>query len=148
MSEGAIGFGAFAFGDFQFVAQVHGGDAKEFVIGFDAAFDVGFEVVCCGDSTRLQRAGKCAGQSTGERGDDVVNGRGHRRAVLHAVILGVAAVRAEMQWLFESFDVRVAKGALLMHQPDPRGMNDLAHDSLLTREMNRPVRSYSAKKIA
>ncbi len=66
MSEGAVGFGTFAFGDFQFVAQVDGGNAEEFVIGFDAAFDVGLEVVGCGDSARFQRAGKCAGQSTGE----------------------------------------------------------------------------------
>jgi hypothetical protein len=148
MRQGAVGFGAFAFRDFQFVAQVYGGDAKEFVIGFDAAFDVGFEVVGCGDSARFQRAGKCAGQSTGERGDDVVDGRGHWLAVFHAVILGVAAVRAEMQWLFESFNVRVAKGALLLNQPDARGMNDFAHDGLLTREMSCKVKSYSAKKIA
>jgi hypothetical protein len=129
MSEGAVGFGAFAFGDFQFVAQVYGGDAEEFVIGFDAAFDVGFEMVCCGDSARFQRAGKCAGQSTSEGRDNVIDGGRHRLAIFHAVILGVAAVRAEMQRLFESFDVRVAEGALLLHQPDSRGMNDFAHDA-------------------
>jgi hypothetical protein len=148
MRESAVGLGALAFGDFQLVTQVHGGDAKEFVIGFDAAFDVGFEMVCCGDSTRFQRAGKCAGQSTSERGDDVIDGGGHRLAVFHAVILGVAAVRAEMQWLFESFNVRLAKGALLLHQPDSSRMNDFAHDGLLTREMSGDVESYSAKKIA
>jgi hypothetical protein len=148
MREGAVGFGAFAFRDFQLVAQVYGGDAKAFVIGFDAAFDVGFEVVGCGDSTRFQRAGKCAGQSTGEGGDDVIDRRGHRLAVFHAVILGVAAVRAEMQRLFESFDVRVAEGPFLLHQPDSRRMNDFAHDGLLTREMSGDVGSYSAKKIA
>jgi hypothetical protein len=148
MRESAIGFGAFAFGDSQFVTQIYGGDAEEFVIGFDAAFNVGFEMICCGDSTRFQRAGKCAGQSTSERRDDMIDGRRHRLAVFHAVILGIAAVRAEMQRLFESFDVRVAEGALLLHQPDSRGMNDFAHEGLLTREMNRPVRSYSAKRIA
>jgi len=67
MREGAVGFGAFAFWDFQFVTQFHGSDAEEFIIGFDAAFDVGFEVVGCGNSARFQRAGKCAGQSTGQR---------------------------------------------------------------------------------
>jgi hypothetical protein len=148
MSEGAIGFGALAFWDFQFVTQFHGGDAKQFVIGFDAAFDVGFEVIGCGDSTRFQRAGKCAGQSTGERGDDVIDGRGHRLAVFHAVILGVAAVRAELQRFFESFNVRLAKGTLLLHQPDSRGMNDFAHEVLLPREMSCDVKSYSAKKVA
>jgi hypothetical protein len=135
MSESAIGFVAFAFGDFQFVAQVHGGDAEEFVIGFDAAFDVGFEVVGCGDSARFQRAGKCAGQSTGERRDDMIDGRRHGLAVLHAVVLGIASVRAETQRFFESFNVRLAKGPFLLHQPDPRGMNDFAHDVLLTLEM-------------
>jgi hypothetical protein len=135
MREGAVGFGAFTFGDFQFVAQLHGGNAEESVIGFDAAFDVGFEMICCGDSARFQRAGKCAGQSTGERGDDVIDGGEHRVAALHAVILGVAAVRAEMQRLFESFDVRVAEGALLLHQADSSGVNDFSHDGLLPREM-------------
>jgi hypothetical protein len=146
MSEGAVGFGALAFGDFQFVAQVYGGDAKEFVIGFDAAFDVGFEMICSGDSARFQRAGKCAGQSTSERGDDVIDGRGHRLGVFHAVILGVAAVRAELQRLLETFNVRLAKGTLLLHQPDSRGMNDFAHDGLLRREMSCLVRSYSETK--
>ena len=148
MREGAVGFGAFAFRNFQLVAQVYGGDAKEFVIGFDAAFDVGFEVIRCGDSARFQRAGKCAGQSTGERGDDVINGRGHRLAVFHAVILGVAAVRAELQRFLESFNVRLAEGALLLHQSDSRGVNDFTHDGLLTREMSCKVKSYSAKKIS
>jgi hypothetical protein len=148
MSKGAVGFGTLAFGDFQFVAQVDGGDAKEFVIGFDAAFDVGFEMIGCGDSARFQRAGKCAGQSTSERGDDVIDGGGHRLAVFHAVVLGVAAVRAEMQRFLESFDVRLAKGTLLLHQPDSRGMNDFTHDGLLPREMSCDVKSYSARKIA
>jgi hypothetical protein len=146
MGEGAVGFGAFAFRDFQLVAQVYGGDAKEFVIGFDAAFDVGFEMICCGDSTRFQRAGKCAGQSTGEGRNDVINRGRHRLAVFHAVILGVATVRAELQRFFESFNVRLAKGTLLLYQPDARGMNDFTHDGLLTREMSCDVKSYSAKK--
>jgi hypothetical protein len=148
MGEGAVGFGAFAFRDFQFVTQVHGGDAEEFVIGFDAAFDVGFEMICCGDSARFQRAGKCAGQSTSERRDDVIDGGGHRLAVFHAVILGIAAVRAELQRFLESFNVRLAEGALLLHQPDSRGVNDFTHDGLQTREMNCPAISYSTKKIS
>jgi hypothetical protein len=135
MSEGAVGFRAFAFGDFQFVAQLDGGYAEEFVIGFDAAFDVGFEMVCCGDSARFQRAGKCAGQSTGERRDDVIDGGRHRLAVFHPVILGVAAVRAELQRFFKSFNVRLAEGALLLHQADSGCVNDFSHDGLLTGKM-------------
>jgi hypothetical protein len=148
MRKSAVGFGAFALRDFQFVAQIYGGDAEEFVIDFDASLDVGLEVICCGDSARFQRAGKCAGQSTGEGGYDVIDGRGHGRAVFHAVILGVAAVGAKMQRLFESFYIRIAKGPFLLHQPDSRGMNDFAHMDLLTREMSCDVKSYSAKKIA
>jgi hypothetical protein len=148
MREGAVGFSAFTFGNFQLVAQVHGGDAEEFIIGFDAAFDFGFEMIGCGDSARFQRAGKCAGQSTGERRDNMIDGGRHRLAILHAVVFGVAAVRAELQRFFESFNVRLAKGALLLHQPDSRGMNDFTHDGLLIGEMTCRTRSYNAGKIA
>ena len=127
MGQSAVGFGAFAFRDFQFVAQVHGRDAEEFVIGFDAAFDVGFEVIGCGDSTRFQRAGKCAGQSTGERGNDVINRRRQRFRVLYAVILRVAPVRAELQRLREALDMRLPKRPFLLNQPDFRRVNDFTH---------------------
>ena len=130
VGEGAVRFSAFALGDFQLVAQIYGGDAEEFIIAFDAAFDVGYEIVGSGDSARFQRAGKCAGQSTGERGDDVVDGGGKRRGVLHAVILGVAAMHAEMERLFEALDVGVAEGPLLLHQPDLCGVNEFAHEFL------------------
>jgi hypothetical protein len=46
------------------VVKLNCREAKQLAVGFDAAFDVGFEIICCGDSTRFQRAGKCAGQST------------------------------------------------------------------------------------
>ena len=43
--EGAIGFGAFALGNFEVVEQIHGGDAERFVLGFDASFHVGFQII-------------------------------------------------------------------------------------------------------
>jgi hypothetical protein len=141
--EGAVGFGAFAFGDFQPVAQIYGGDAKEFVIALDAAFDVGYQVVSCRDSARFQRAGKCAGQSTSERRDDVIDGGRQRLGGFHAIILCVAAMHAEVQGFFESLDVRIAEWALLLHQPNLCGMNEFAHDFLLGLEMHGLVKSYS-----
>ena len=65
IGKGAVGFRFFAGGDFEMVVKFDGGKTKEFAVGFDAAFDVGFKIICCRDSTRFQRAGKCAGQSTG-----------------------------------------------------------------------------------
>jgi hypothetical protein len=124
----AIRFRALAFRNFQFVAQIYGGDAKQFFLSLDATLDFGFQMVCCGDSARFQRAGKCAGQSTSQGGDDVIDGGRQRRDVLHAVILGVSAVRAEVQRLLKSLDVRVAERTLLLNQPDARGVNDFAHE--------------------
>jgi hypothetical protein len=37
--KGAIRLRAFSFGDFELVSQTHGGDAKEFIVTFDAAFN-------------------------------------------------------------------------------------------------------------
>ena len=126
----AISFRALPSWNFQFVAQIHGGDAEESFLGFDAAFDFGFQLVFCGDSARFQRAGKCAGQSTGQGRDNVIDSGRQRRSVLHAVILRITAVRAEVQRLLESFNVCVAERTLLLNQPDPRGVNDFAHDGL------------------
>jgi hypothetical protein len=43
--EGAIGFGTLALGDFEVVAQIYGGDAERFVLGFDSSFHVGFQII-------------------------------------------------------------------------------------------------------
>jgi hypothetical protein len=123
VGQGAIRFWALALWDFELVAETDGGEAKELVVAFDAAFDIGFQIVCCGDSARFQRTGKCAGQSTGERGDDVVNGGGKRRGVFNAVIFGVPAVDAKMKRLGEALDVRIAKRPFLLDQTDFCGMN-------------------------
>ena len=67
VSQCAVGLGALSFGDFEFVTETDGGESKEFIVSFDAAFNLGFQIVRRRDSARFQRAGKCAGQSTGER---------------------------------------------------------------------------------
>ena len=61
MRERAVGLRSFAARNFQPIFQVDRRDSKKFVVPFDASFHVGFQVVCCGDSARFQRAGKCAG---------------------------------------------------------------------------------------
>jgi hypothetical protein len=114
IGEGAIGFRALALRDFKFIPEADGSNAKELVVAFDAAFDFRLEIVCCGDSTRFQRAGKCAGQSTGERRDNVVDGSGKRGGVFHAVVFCVTSVHPKMKGFGETFDVRVAEGPFLL----------------------------------
>ena len=137
VGQGAIRFWALALWNFQFVAETYGGETKEFVVAFDAAFNIGFQIICCGDSARFQRAGKCAGQSTGERGDDVVNGGGKRRGVFNAVIFGVAAVDAKMKRLREALDVRVTEWPFFLDQADFCGMNQFTHECLPNRRCLR-----------
>jgi len=127
MGQSAVGIRAFSFGNFQMVAQLDRRDAKQFIVALDAAFDVGFQIICCRNSTRFQRAGKCAGQSTGKRGDHMVDGGGQGLDILDAVILGVAAVRAELERLGEALDMSFPERALLLNQADFRGVNDFAH---------------------
>jgi hypothetical protein len=142
VGQGAIRLGALSLRDFQLVSEADGGDAKEFVVAFDAAFDVGFQIICCGDSARFQRAGKCAGQSTSERGDDVVDGGGKRRGVFHAVIFGVPAVHAKMKWLRKSFNVRFTERPFLLDQTDFCGMNKFTHGFLPGDQILEKTKSY------
>lgn len=130
VSQCAIRLCALAFWNFQFVAQVHSGNAEEFFLGLDAALDFGFQLVFCWDSARFQRAGKCAGQSTAQGGNDVIDSCRQWRSILYAIILRTTTVRAEVQRLLESFNVRVAEWTLLLHQPDARRVNEFAHDDL------------------
>ncbi len=142
VSQGAVRLGALALRNFQLVAEIDGGDAKELVIAFDAAFDIGFQVICCGDSARFQRAGKCAGQSTSERRDNVVDGGGKRRGVFHAVIFGVAAVHAKMKRLRESLYVRVTERPFLLDQTDFCGVNEFTHEFLPCHRILEKQKSY------
>lgn len=128
--ERAVRFGPLTFRDFQLVAETDSGDTEEFVVAFDAAFDFRFQIVCCRDSTRFQRAGKCAGQSTGERRDDVVDGSRKRGSVFHAVVLCVSAVHSKVQGLRESFDVRIPERSFPLNQADPGSVNKLTHRHL------------------
>jgi hypothetical protein len=130
VGQSAVRLKALSFRDFQLVAEFHGGETKILVVSFNAAFDFGLKIICCRDSARFQRAGKCAGQSTGERRNDVINGGGKGRSVFHAVIFCVAAVRPKMKWLRESFDVRVTERLFLLNQSDSGSMNKLTHRHL------------------
>lgn len=142
MREGAIGLASLAFRDLQPVVKLNRGDAEEFFVCLNTAFDVGLEMICCRNSARLQRAGECAGESTSKPGDDVIDRGRHGRGILHAVILGVTAVGAELQRLFEPFDMSFPQRPLLLHQADSRGMNDFSHDSLHAWRMRE-----AAKKV-
>jgi hypothetical protein len=146
VSQCAIRFRALAFWNFQFVAQIHRGDAEEFFLGLDAALDFGFQLVCCGDSARFQRACKCAGQSTGQGGDDVIDRGRQRRHVFYTVIIRVSAVHAEVQRLLESFNVRFAERPLFLHQPDARRVNDFAHECLPELKIPNLAKSFKGIK--
>jgi hypothetical protein len=144
MREGAVRLGALASRDFQLVPNFDRSDAEEFFVRFDAPFDIGFQMIFCRDSARFQRAGECAGQSTGEPRDDMIDGSRQRLGILHAVILRVAAVGAEDQRLFESFDMSFPQGPLLLHQADSRCMNHFFHDPLQAIEMRQTQRKVQA----
>ena len=64
--ESSFGFCLFSLGNFQVIFEIYGRDAEDFSIFFDAPFDIRFQFIRCRDSARFQRAGKCAGQSTGK----------------------------------------------------------------------------------
>jgi hypothetical protein len=125
--ERAVGLGTLSLGNFHAISQLHCCDSEQLIVRFNSSFDVGFQVVCCRDSARFQRAGKCAGQSTGECGNDVVNSSWERFRVFHAIILRVAPMRPKMQRLRKSLDVRFPKRPFLLYQPDFRCVNDITH---------------------
>jgi hypothetical protein len=66
VSESSFGFRLFSLGNFQVIFETYSRDAEDFSIFFDAPFHIRFQFIRCGDSARFQRAGKCAGQSTGK----------------------------------------------------------------------------------
>jgi hypothetical protein len=127
MRKRAVGLGALSFGNFHVIPQLHCRNSKQLIVRFNSSFDIGFQVVCCGDSARFQRAGKCAGQSTSKRGNDVVNCCRQGFRVLYAVILRIAPVGAELQRLREALDMRLPKRPFLLNQPDFRRVNDFTH---------------------
>jgi len=45
VGERAVRLGSFSFGDFQLVTETHGREAEEFVVAFDAAFNLGFQII-------------------------------------------------------------------------------------------------------
>ena len=119
----AVSLGALALRNFKAITQLHVGDAKQFFFPFDAAFNVGFEVILRRDSARFQRAGQRARQSTAKRREQMINCRGQNLLWLQLVKRGVTAVEAEAQRLRKPFDVRLAQRPLLLNNLDFRGVN-------------------------
>jgi hypothetical protein len=130
IGERAVGFGFFSGRNFEMVMKFDGGQAKQLAVRFDAAFDVGHQIIGCGYSARFQRAGKCAGQSTSKGRNDVIDGGGEFLRRVHTIKPGIAPVHSKVQRLLEPFNVRFAKGPLLLHQFDSCRVNEFAHKHL------------------
>jgi len=45
VGERAVRLGAFSFWDFQLVTKANGGEAEKFVVAFNAAFDLGLQII-------------------------------------------------------------------------------------------------------
>lgn len=128
--ECAVGFGPLPVRYFQLVAQLDGGDANQLFFGFDAPFDFGFQIVGGGDSARFQRAGQCAGQSTGQCRKQVVDGGRQRLGRLDLVERRIAGMHAKAQRFCKTFDVRFPQRALPLHNVNPCPVYDFAHVNL------------------
>jgi len=109
---------------------VHTGNDEQLLFGFNLCFYLGDEIVLRRDSARFQRAGQCAGQSTAQRSDQVVDGRRHRLGRLRFVERGIAAVHAIAQRLSEAFHVGQSQRPFLLFNADTRGMDQSSHGFL------------------
>ncbi len=68
-----VGFSALSGPNPEFVPQLDSRDANEFFFCFNAARDLGLQMINSGDSARFQRAGQSASQSTGECREQVTS---------------------------------------------------------------------------
>jgi hypothetical protein len=90
---------------------------------------------CRRDFARLQRAPEGSGQSTGSRGDDVVEGRGVRILIgSRLVVLGDRAVHAEEDRLSLGWKIRPSQGTLLALDAHLGSIDDVCHCSHLEGE--------------
>jgi hypothetical protein len=104
-------------------------DHKDAVLGLDLAGGLG--LVSLGidlDLTRLQRAGKGAGQSATGRRDDVVKRRSVRRILrrVDAVVLGDLGVNPECDWALLRWKVRQPLRPAEPLDPYPRDVGDFS----------------------
>ena len=119
----------------QFQLYVDALDDEHAVLFFD--FACGFSgqpVDGCGNLTRLQRASKGAGQSTGGRGDDVVESGGvgwggFRR---YFVVFGDGAVDSENHRLRFGRQVGAAQGAFFALDAHFRAIDYFSHFATIT----------------
>jgi hypothetical protein len=95
------------------------------------------------DPARLQRASKGARESTGRRGDHVVERRGVIGVLAGrgAVMLAHLVVGSEHDGLGFLRQVRSAEGTSLANDPDPRDVFGVVHDDQNT---GRPPRALAA----
>ena len=124
---GAGGVVAFSARDSQAVADLNGGQAHQLFLAFDLPFDISFQVALSRDSARFQRASQRAGQSTRERGDDVVDRRGQRLRRDGLVECGIAPVQAEAERRFEPLDVSEPQGACFLDNVDLCSVDEISH---------------------
>ena len=126
----SLDVGASVRGDGEAVIDPDPLDHEDAVLGLDLA--CGLDLVALGidvDVTRLQRAGKRAGQSPGGRSDDVVERRGVRRIPLRidAVVLGHLRVDPERDRALLGGQVGEPLGAAQPLDPDLRDVADFSH---------------------
>jgi hypothetical protein len=138
----SLDVGAPVLGDGETVIDPDPLDHEDAVLGLDLAG--GLDLVALGidvDVTRLQRAGKRAGQSPGGRSDDVVERRGVRRIPLRVdtVMLGHLRVDPERDGALLGGQVGEPLGAAQPLDPDLRDVADFSHRLTLS-----PMRFTSA----
>ncbi len=105
----------------QHVAHADSLDDKHLLLEVDLAFGFRCEIPLAGvDPARLQRATQGAGESTGGRGDDVVEGRGvvGVLAGCGAVVLAHLGMGAEQDWLSLCREKGAADGTAVANDPD------------------------------
>jgi hypothetical protein len=107
---------------FQGVANADLFDYQDLFLEIDLAFGFRRELpLACVDPARLQRATQGAGESTGGRGDYVVEGRGVVRVLAGrgAVVLAHLVVSAEEDGLVLDWEKGAADGTAVANDPDP-----------------------------
>jgi hypothetical protein len=141
--EGALDRGAVGIRiELEQVDDVDTLDDEDAVLVLDLAPRFGDEsAFACGDVTRLQRASERPGESTGRRGDDVVERRRPLgvAAALDPVVVGDLVVDAEPDRLRCAGHVRPAQRAFDSLHPRPTGVDDFSQ------VRSSPVRATSRR---
>ena len=125
---------------FQFELGMNAPDDQYTVFHFDFAHCIrGQAIVRSRDLTRLQRASKGAGQSTGRRRDDVVQcGRVRlQRPVRHLVVLGHGAVHSENHRLALGRQIRPSDWPLHALDSNLGTIHNVGHEVIVAHALLR-----------